>query len=82
MSEPGPFDGKSLDELIALRAKGRSRLLALEMGHLADMRVSAHYEPYAPDSFDILQRNEAQINKLRSALSRLNDAIREAEQAA
>lgn len=73
------FDGKTLDELIALRVVGRRKLLTLQMCDLADQRVAAHYEPYAPDADAQLERNMMAISRLQQALRNLDAAIAKAE---
>lgn len=69
------FSKHSTAELLDLRAKGRRRLQALQMGNLADMRVSAHYEPFPSDSDYVLDRNFQQINRLCQAIKSVSDEI-------
>lgn len=70
-----PLSEASTAELLAAQAKGRRTLNALNMADLADHRQAAHYEPYAPDSFDQLDRNFAQIQRLQTALKNVADEL-------
>ena len=62
------YEKYSTEELMKLQDNGRRKLLALEMGNLADVRVSAHYEPFPYDSGAVLDSNLRQISRVRQAL--------------
>lgn len=70
------------EELLAAQATGKRRLAALNLADLADQRQAAHYEPYAPDSFDQLDRNFAQIQRVQTALKNVAEELARREHAA